>query len=80
MCAVGHVPDAYGFVVGGGGDVTGVGGECDVGDALVVADEFVEEGAGGCGPGAGGLVGGGGGDEGSVVGEFDAGDGAFVAG
>lgn len=33
------VPDADGFVVGGGADVVGVGGPGEVGDAVGVADE-----------------------------------------
>lgn len=78
--AGGDVPNLDGFVVGGGGEVAGVGGEGDVGEAESVAGEDVDGGEGGGGVGAGGVVGGGSGEESAVVGEFDGGDGAFVAG
>lgn len=78
--AGGGVPNFDGFVVGSGGEEAGIGGEGEVGNALVVAVEVVEKGerGGGEGEDCGGFVGGGGGEEVAVGGEFDGGDCAFV--
>lgn len=67
----GDVPNLDGFVVGGGAEAAGVGGEGDVGDFEGVAGEDVDGGEGGGGVGSGGFVGGGSGEESAVVGEFD---------
>lgn len=50
VASAGGVPDAEGAVVGGGADVVGVGGPGEVGDAVGMAGEAVEEGEGGGGP------------------------------
>lgn len=76
----GSVPNAEGFVVGGGADVVGVRGPSDVGDAFGVAGEMGDLGEGLGGPDYKGFVEGGGGQEFAVVGEFDAGDGSGVGG
>lgn len=84
MVTGGDIPDPDGLIVGAGDEEAGIGGEGEVGDALVVAEEFVEERESGigwvAGIGAGGFVGGGGGEKVAVGGEFDGGDGAFVGG
>lgn len=85
MLASRNIPDSDGLIVGGGGDEAGVGGEGDVGDALVVAGKFMGEGkrgfaGAGVGPSAASLVTGGGSQEAAIAGEFDGGDGALVTG
>ena len=47
----GDIPEAEGLVVGGGDEEARVGGEGEVGDALVVAMEVVERSEGGAGVG-----------------------------
>lgn len=74
-----NVPYAGGFVVGGGGDIPGVGGEGEVGEALLMPFELVEKGAFRYGPNPGGLVRRGGAKEAPIIGELNRRNGAFVA-
>lgn len=71
----GNVPETERFVVGSRNKEPGVGGEGDVGDALVVAGVFMDRSESGSGGGerigTEGFVGGGGGEEAAVGGEFD---------
>lgn len=84
MVIGGDILDFDGFIVGVGDEEVGIGGEGEVGDVLVVVEEFVEERESGIGwvvgIGVGGFVGGGGGEKVVVGGEFDGGDGVFVGG